>query len=99
MISFRMERLRQSDPTLFRDARGLLVTRVKPDTEASNIGLSPGDILLEFDGAKLSRYYDLEQAIARAQDKAKVPLYLLRNGKSISLEMSASPLDVELELQ
>ena len=57
-----------------------------PNSPAEKIGLKEGDIILEFNGEKITSENPLAKIIMKYQPGDKVTLKVLRNGKEISLE-------------
>src|SRR5207249_4484103 len=46
-----------------KDAKGVLINEVMPDSPAAKAGLKPGDILLEFEGRSMEGPGDLQRAV------------------------------------
>ncbi len=98
LISFRAELLRRTNPELFFNARGVLVTFIGPDSQAEAAGVKPGDILLKYNGTKLN---SVHQAIATIEEfkGEQAELIVLRDGKHISFTMKPGKIGVMLEPQ
>jgi serine protease Do len=63
------------------EAKGVIVTGVKPGSSAAEAGIAGGDIVREIDGTKISTLEDYEKAIA-LRKKGGVLMFLLRRGDS-----------------
>ncbi len=75
----------QPRPKSFAVDRGALIASVLPDSPAAEAGLQPGDLLLEFDGARVEGRMPEDMPVFNALVMAtplgkKVELTLLRNG-------------------
>lgn len=53
------------------DVKGVIVTNVKPDSEASTKGIQPGDIILEVAGRKVSEPEDVEAGVRKAEQRGR----------------------------
>ncbi|MBW2315803.1 MAG: PDZ domain-containing protein [Deltaproteobacteria bacterium] len=62
--------------------RGLLVTRVEPGRPGAEAGVEVGDVILEVGGEAQRRPFDLLRVVGRAPAGEKLPLRLLRRGKT-----------------
>jgi CHAT domain-containing protein/Tfp pilus assembly protein PilF len=90
-----------ADPTFRRaapemppaPAHGLLVLALTPGSLAARIGLRPGDVLLEYNGKKLSAPADLTPA----EGTERVPLKLWREGKGLAGRVPAGNLGVVID--
>jgi serine protease Do len=72
-----------------QDATGVLLGDVTADSPAEKAGLKSGDIILEFGGKKVkdARHFRLE--VAQTRPGQSVPVKLLRDGKTETLEVKA----------
>ena len=61
--------------------RGVLVTRVIPDSPADNAGIVPGDLVLEFAGKTTNSIEKLVEEIQKRKAGEKVEILILRNSK------------------
>ncbi len=52
--------------------RGVIIVSVEPDSPASDLGFTSGDILIQVQGKPIQQILDLKQAIEKNPDKAKV---------------------------
>lgn len=64
-----------------KDTTGVVVTDVKMDSLAMNIGIQKGDIVKEINGAKIAKSEDYEKALASTK-KDKVLRLLVKHGDS-----------------
>jgi len=67
--------------------RGLLVTRVEPGRPAERAGVKVGDVILEAGGEAQRGTWDLVRVVGRAPEGEKLPLHVLRDGKSRTIEV------------
>ncbi len=63
------------------DLRGVLVTDVVPSGRAGNVGIKPGDVVMEVDGLDVSSPEELNRLISSAEDDAL--LLIWRQGHSV----------------
>jgi len=63
------------------DGQGVVITGVKPDSQAARKNLSPGDIIVEVAGIEVNTPEAVRAAIAKAAKKGKKSvLFLVRSG-------------------
>lgn len=62
---------------------GMLVMQVEKDSPADKAGIKSGDLLLKISNQKLSRSSDLTVTVGNAKPGDKLPVSILRNGKTI----------------
>jgi serine protease Do len=68
---------------------GVLVAQVFPDSPAAKAGFKPGDVVTSFDGQKVKDRNDLQSMVERASLDSKHTLEVLRDGKTVTLEVTA----------
>jgi serine protease Do len=71
-----------------KDNAGALVGEVTAKSPAEKAGLQSGDIITEFNGKKVSDSRHLKLEVARIQPGENVPMQILRDGASKSLEVA-----------
>ncbi len=64
-----------------KEGDGVLVSRVLKDSPAEKAGLKAGDVIIEFDGKKISKAADLSRAIRKADVDEKLELIYIRKGQ------------------
>jgi serine protease Do len=71
-----------------KENSGALVSEVTAKSPAEKAGLQSGDIITEFNGKKVSDSRHLKLEVARIQPGENVPMKILRDGSSKSLEVA-----------
>jgi serine protease Do len=74
------------------DAQGALVSDVSPNSPASKAGLADGDIVLEFNGKKVTDSRHLKLQVAETAPGETVPVKVLRKGESRTLHVKLGEL-------
>ncbi|MBD2313704.1 trypsin-like peptidase domain-containing protein [Desertifilum sp. FACHB-1129] len=74
---------------IVQDDRGVLVTRVMPNSPASQAGLQAGDIILRIGDREVSDASGVQQAVEATQVGSTLPLELRRNGRTVNLNVRA----------
>ncbi|MCC6302581.1 MAG: DegQ family serine endoprotease [Gammaproteobacteria bacterium] len=77
---------------------GALVARVLPDSPAQKAGIEVGDVIVEFDGKEVESSGALPPMVGVSKVGGKVPLKVIRKGKSLTLKVTISELPEEGEL-
>jgi serine protease Do len=75
-----------------RDAEGMVVRYVYPDSPAEKAGIEPGDSITRLDGDDIADALGLRDAIAALEIGAKVALEVDRDGEAKKLEATLSTL-------
>jgi serine protease Do len=72
---------------------GALIGDVTPNSPAEKAGLKNGDVILEFNGKKVADTRQLKLSVARTQPGETVPVKILRDGatKTIEVTVKAMP--------
>ncbi|HSU54540.1 MAG TPA: DegQ family serine endoprotease [Candidatus Dormibacteraeota bacterium] len=73
-----------------KDNSGALVGDVTSDSPAQKAGLKSGDVITEFNGKKVRDSRQLKLEVARVQPGETVPVKVLRDGSTRSLEVSVA---------
>jgi serine protease Do len=81
------------------DARGALVAEVNPGTPAEKAGIERGDIIIEFNGARIGEMNELPRLVAATAPGTKVTLKVLRQGKEKSFSLTVTELKEEKTAQ
>ena len=75
-----------------KDSTGALIGDVTPKGPADKAGLKSGDLLVEFNGKKVADSRHLKLEVARTQPGQTVPVKILRDGTSKTLEVTVKTL-------
>ncbi|MBU1213350.1 MAG: Do family serine endopeptidase [Alphaproteobacteria bacterium] len=67
--------------------KGALVAAVEPDSPAAKSGIASGDVILKFDGKDVMTMRGLPRIVAQTPIGKKVPVEILRDGKTQSLDV------------
>jgi len=73
-------------------AAGALVAEVMPESPAEDAGLQAGDIITRFDGKEISLSSDLPHVVGQTKPGDKVPVAIVRNGKSRTIQIKIGQL-------
>lgn len=71
-----------------KEPHGALVGDVTPDSPAAKAGIKTGDIIVEFDGKKVTDSRHLKLEVARVQPGHEAPIKVLRDGSTKSFEVT-----------
>jgi serine protease DegQ len=69
---------------------GVLITGVLQNGPASTAGLQPGDVVTRVGDQTVTNTNELLRSVASLKPKSKVPLTVLRGGKSLTLEVTVA---------
>ncbi|MEX2208131.1 MAG: Do family serine endopeptidase [Myxococcota bacterium] len=72
---------------------GALVAQVTPGGPAERAGVARGDLIQSFDGKSVRKLSDLSRAVASTEVGKAVPVVLLREGESKTVEITVEELD------
>ena len=72
---------------------GALVSAVQDGSPAAQAGVKAGDVVTEYDGKKLAQPGDLSRLVAATAVGRQVPLTVLREGKTVSLQVHVARMD------
>jgi serine protease Do len=76
---------------------GAVVNQVIPGGAAAGAGVEPGDVIVEFNGRKVTRSNDLVKMVTATAPGTTVPLKVMRNGKLQTLNITVDELDLAAE--
>ncbi len=68
--------------------RGALVADVVKGSPAESGGIKTGDVIVDFGGTEIDKMRNLPKAVARALPGESFPVIVLRDGKSITLDIT-----------
>ena len=74
-------------------AAGALVSTVNENSPAQDAGLEPGDVIVSFDGKMIDKMRDLPRIVAETEIGATVPVKVIRNGKSMEVQVTLGELE------
>jgi serine protease Do len=75
-----------------KDTKGALVGDVTAKSPAAKAGLKDGDVILEFNGKKVADSRHLKLEVARTKPGETVPVKILRDGSSKTLDITVKEL-------
>jgi serine protease Do len=81
-----------------KNDQGALLAEVEPNTPADKAGLKSGDVILEFNGHKVTDARHLRLEVAQAAPGDRVPVEVLRDGVTKNLEVKVKELPGTEEL-
>ncbi|MCA9161735.1 MAG: Do family serine endopeptidase [Pirellulaceae bacterium] len=64
---------------------GVVVTEVRPDSPAAKAGLKQGDVIVQFNGRKVTTPAGLQVIVEQSQPGQKQPVEVIRDGKRLTL--------------
>ncbi len=82
-----------------KSPEGALIASVSPKSPATKAGLKPGDIILEFDGKKITKMRELPKAVAGTKVGKNVVLKIWRNKVLISKKLTLGRLESSEEFK
>ena len=81
------------------DRRGAVVSTVLPDGPAAKAGVEPGDVIVEYNGQPVETTDDLVQRVIRTRPGDAVPVRIIRDRESMTIDVTIEELDLENEGQ
>jgi serine protease Do len=78
---------------------GALIAKVLPDGPAEKAGLEVGDIVTKYDGKEISFSSDLPPLVGGSKAGEKVPVEIIRKGKTRTVNVQIAELPAEDEMQ
>ncbi|MGB5919198.1 Do family serine endopeptidase [Arcobacter sp.] len=67
-----------------RNITGVLITNVKPKSDAEKVGFQAGDVIIQIEDITINRFSDVQEALRKYNDKYK-RVYVNRQGQTILL--------------
>ncbi|MCC6572388.1 MAG: PDZ domain-containing protein [Planctomycetes bacterium] len=68
----------------FKLTRGFKITAITKDSQAERVGLQAGDIVVQYNGAKVTCSADLQRLISEAADQERVEFTVERSGSNLN---------------
>jgi serine protease Do len=81
-----------SDSLGFDSTDGAFVASVQPSSPAAKSNIQAGDIIVEFNGKKISSFKDLPKVVAETPIGSEVPVSIWRNGGLIEINVKIDEL-------
>ena len=81
-----------------KDEKGALVSQVVKDGPADKCGIETGDLIIEFDGKKVSEANDLPRMVASIPGGTTVTVKVLRGGSVVDREVKVGEMEQKAEL-
>ena len=78
---------------------GALIAKVLPGGPAEKAGFEVGDVVVKFDGKEISFSSDLPPMVGSSRIGAKIPVEIIRKGKTQTLNVTVAELPADDELQ
>jgi serine protease Do len=78
-----------------RENNGALVGEVTPDSPAARAGLKEGDVVIEFNGKKVTDSKHLRLMVSQTPPDTKAPLKIIRDGKEQTLQAKLGELPTD----
>ena len=76
---------------------GALVSTVAPGTPADKAGLKPGDVIVEYNGRRVTTTSELQKMVMRSKPGTSVAIKIMRKGKEETVHATVEELDLEAE--
>ena len=86
-----------ADSLGLKEPKGALVAGLTDDSPAGKGGIRQGDVIVAFNGAKVGELRDLTRAVAVVAKGTKVPVEVIRGGKTQSLSVTVGAMPREGE--
>jgi serine protease Do len=81
-----------ADEFKLKDTKGALIGDVVENGPAAKAGFKPGDVVVEFDGKKVTDSRHLQLTVAESSPGSTVPVEILRNGEKKTLQVAIKQL-------
>jgi len=72
---------------------GCQISRVVADSGAEKSGMQPGDIVVQIDGQKISRFDDLRLLVSQGKAGDELKVKVMRDGEAVDLKVTLSEMD------
>ena len=76
---------------------GAVVSAVAEDGPAAAAGMLPGDVIVAFNGEPLDNTRDLQSRVVATRPGTTVPVDVVRNGETVTLDVTVEQLDLDVE--
>lgn len=80
-----------------KEEKGVLVGDVVEEGPAEKAGIQRGDVIIEYDGRKVSEPSSLRNMVANTQPGKEVKIKILREGKEKNLQVTIAELPTEMQ--
>jgi serine protease Do len=87
----------QAEALGLKERKGAVVSQVSPNGPAAKAGLEPGDVVIEFNGREVSNDRALVDMVVATKPGTTVPIKVMRDGTTKSLNVAVAELDLEGE--
>ena len=88
MVPAELTPLKKEALGLEKKVRGVFVDRVEDNTPAHEGGLKPGDVIIKFDGNKITSVTQFRNLVARKRSGEKVSATIVRDGRESKLSFN-----------
>jgi serine protease Do len=75
--------------------RGALVANVQPDSPGERAGLQKGDVIVEFNGRKITDMHELPRLVANTPPGSKAGMRLIRQGRERTVQVNVGDMPEE----
>ena len=76
---------------------GAVVRSVVPDGPADKSGITPGDVIIRFNGERIGDTEDLQSRVVATRPDSTVPVVVMRAGEEVTLQVTIGELDLNAE--
>ena len=77
------------------NTKGALINNVMENSPAAKAGLERGDILIAYNGTPIDDVRTLQTMVSQTQPKSRIPVKVIREGKTISKEITTGEMPQE----
>ena len=86
--------LRNNNPELFNNSKGIVILKIVPDSQASSLGLQPGDIILKYSGIAINTEKQFLGLVKNNASKKSIELCFLRDNQVNRLNLKGGYIGV-----